>query len=410
MDRIRGFIHPRLTLGRLAAVLFLLMMAGCMAVAPEPSPKVYRPARSITTAAATTSSPQPPAGASLLSPGATTICSPNDSGPNEPGSLTDGKFGDWGFWQLATNALPGWCALHLSVRASSVLLAWFSDYSFDYTDPTSLAPQDYNISVSANSTNGSDGTWRAVVSVQGNQSRAREHTFGFTGMSWIKMTVLAAQPHPTQPYVRIDELEVFDTQLLGEDSFFFSGDSITAIAYNRFAGDLPSFADDVQSCSPQHYPLTLDGGFGGQNSSGAVQGIAEWLGMLPDMHYWLLQWGSNDALDDVSPEVFHTNLQTVVTAILDKGDVPILAHIPYSTYHNLPGLDTEIQQLNQVIDEVTEATHLIAGPDFYTLFKTHPRYLSGDGLHPSGPGAVAVNALWFSTLRSHVELAGGTCK
>jgi lysophospholipase L1-like esterase len=290
------------------------------------------------------------------------------------------------------------------------LLAWFSDFSFDYTDPTSLAPQDYTISVSANSTNGSDGTWRTVVSVQGNPARAREHTFGFTGMSWIRMTVLAAQPHPTQPYVRIDELEVFDTQLLGEDSFFFSGDSITAIAYNRFAGDLPSFADDVQSCSPQHYPLTLDGGFGGQNSTGAVQGIAEWLGMLPDMHYWLLEWGSNDALDNVSPATFHTNLQTVVTAILDKGAVPILAHIPYSTYHNLPGFDSEIQQLNQVIDEVTEANHLISGPDFYTLFKTHPQYLSGDGLHPSGPGAVAMNSLWFSTLRSHVELAGGTCQ
>jgi lysophospholipase L1-like esterase len=364
--------------------------------------KQYKPASAASASPAATTKP---ASTSLISQGATTICSSNDSGPNEPAALTDGKFANWGFWQLATNTLPGWCALHFSLRASNVLLAWFSDYSFDYTDPTSLAPQDYTISVSADSTNGSDGTWRTVVTVLGNHARAREHMIGFTGMSWIKMTVLAAQPNPSQPYIRIDELEVFDAQLLGTDTFFFSGDSITALAYYRDSGTLPSFADNLASCAPHFYPLTVDGGFGGWSSSGAEAGIASWLAMLPDMHYWLLGWGSNDALAQVSPEVFRANLQAVVTQILQHGDIPVLAHIPYSTYHNLAWLSDEIQQLNQVIDEITAANHLTPGPDFYTLFQAHPQYLGPDGLHPSSSGAIAMNAGWFNTLRSQLKIA-----
>jgi lysophospholipase L1-like esterase len=369
----------------------------------------YQPLAAASTPASTSSKPE--ASTSLLSQGggAVTICSSNDSGPDEPAALTDGQFGDWGFWQLATSALPGWCAIQLPTKADSIVMAWYSDYSFDYTGNTSLAPQNYDISVSANSTNGSDGIWQTVVSVRGNHARAREHQFGFAGMSWIKMTIQAGQPKPTQPYVRIDELEIFDAQKLSNNTFFFSGDSITAIAYNRFAGNLPSYADDMRSCAPHNYPLTIDGGFGGQDSSGAVAGITSWLAMLPQIHYWLLGWGSNDALNQVSPDIFRANLQTVVTAILTQGNIPVLAHIPYATYHNLPWLDAEIQQLNQVIDEVTKANHLIPGPDFYTLFKTHLQYLGPDGLHPSGAGAVAMNALWLKTLSSRLGLSGAAC-
>jgi lysophospholipase L1-like esterase len=292
---------------------------------------------------------------------------------------------------------------------NEVALAWYSDYSYDYTDSTSLAPMNYTLAVSANSTNGSDGTWQTVTSILGNHARAREHRIEFAGMSWIKMTVLAAQPQPSQPYVRIDEIEVFNAGTLGDSSFFFSGDSITAIAYTRFSGYLPSFADDLASCAPHQYPLMIDGGFGGQDSSGAVQGIASWLALLPDMHYWLLAWGSNDALDQVSPAVFRANLQTVVTAVLEQGDVPVLAQIPYSTYRNLPWLDGEIRQLNQVIDEVTAANHLAGGPDFYSLFRTHPQYLSSDGLHPSEAGAIAMNSLWLETLSSQLGLTRVPC-
>ena len=348
-------------------------------------------------------------GPTLLSRDATAICSANDTGPNEPGALVDGKFGDWGFWQIAANAMPGSCAIHLKTKASKVLFAWYSDYSFDYIDPTSMAPLDYDIAVSGDSMDGSDGTWRTVAQVRGNEARAREHVFDVSGMSWIRMTVLAGQPAASQPFVRIDEIEVFNAANLGTNTFFFSGDSITGMAYNRYPENTPSFADDMQTCAPGRYPLMIDGGFGGQTLDGAVAGVASWQAMLPDMHYWLLGWGSNDALNGESPETFRANLQTVVTAILQRGDVPILAHIPYTTYHDLPGLDTEVQRLNQVIDEVTAANHLIPGPDLYTLVRDHPNYLLEDGLHPTGPGAVAINAAWLQTLRAHLGVSGVQC-
>ena len=128
------------------------------------------------------------------------------------------------------------------------MLAWFSDYSFDYTDPTSMAPQDYDIEVSNNSTTGSDGTWQTVATVRGNHARAREHLINFAGMSWIRMTVLSAQPQPSQPFVRIDEVEIFDAKNLSTDTFFFSGDSITGMSYNRYADNMPSFAEDMLRC------------------------------------------------------------------------------------------------------------------------------------------------------------------
>ncbi|MEO7000426.1 MAG: SGNH/GDSL hydrolase family protein, partial [Ktedonobacterales bacterium] len=371
--------------------------------------KQYRPIAG-TSATNTINTPKgTSASASLLSRGATTICSSNDTGPGEPGALVDGKFGNWGFWELANNALPGWCALHITAHASNILVAWYSDYSFDYVDPTGLAPQDYDIAVSANSTNGSDGNWHTVLSVRGNAARAREHRLNFSGMSWVKMTILSAQPHASQPYVRIDELEVYNAQALSKNTFFFSGDSITAIAYNRFAEHLPSFADEMQSCATGRDPLTLDGGFGGQSSQAAAENITTWLALAPDVHYWLLGWGTNDALENVPPDTFRAHLQIAVTAIKQHGGVPVIAHIPY-TKDTAPGLITEIQQLNQVIDAVTAANSLIAGPDFYALFKAHPEYLGPDDLHPSDAGAIAMNAAWFATLRSQLGLASATCK
>lgn len=350
------------------------------------------------------------AGPTLLSQAATATCTTNDTGPGEPMALLDGKFGNWGFWQLASGAMPGSCALHLKTKADSVILAWFSDYSFDLVDPTSMAPQDYDIAVSANSTNGTDGTWKMVAQVRGNHARAREHRIDFAGMSWVRITVLSGQPQASQPFVRIDEIEVFDTGNLGANTFFFSGDSITGMSFNRYAENLPSFADDMQRCAPNRYPLMIDGGFGGQSLDGAVADIGTWLAMFPDMHYWLLGWGTNDALNNESPAVFQTRLQTVVTAILKNGGVPILAHIPYATYRGgSPDLDAEIQRLNAVIDKVAAANHLAPGPDLYTLVREHPEYLGPDGLHPSGVGAAAINKLWFQTLRSDLGLSSASC-
>lgn len=179
-------------------------------------------------------------------------------------------------------------------------------------------------------------------------------------------------------------------------------DSVTAIAYNRFDANQPSFAELVHASFPQRFPAMLDGGLGGWNSDGAVQDIGLWLTLNPDIHYWLLGWGIDDAIERVSTDHFRANLQFLVDKIKQAGHVPVLAHIPYITMRNL---DQEIQSLNVVIDQITAENGLISGPDFYQLFLTHQTtYLLSDGIDPSPEGAKAINLAWFLSLRHNFYL------
>ncbi len=365
----------------------------------------YRPGGHAPAATAIPATPRQSASTSsaLLSVGKQAFCSANNGGPGGPDALVDGKHGNWAYWDARLSDLPSWCAIKVPQGPSRLLLVWEMDFTSDYITPQAATPRDYTISVSSNSSNGSDGTWRTVATVSGNETRVREHLIPFSGQSWVKMTVTKGQPG--QSDINVSKINLFDVSSSVNDSYIFSGDSITLFSYNQFDAHQPSFAADVHSASPSQYPATLDAGLGGWNSGGAVQDIDSWLALNPDVHYWLLGWGSNDALDEMSPDTFKTNMQTMVTKIKQAGHVPVLAHIPFSTYHNLPWLDGEIKSLNAAIDQVAQQNGLTPGPDFYTLFKQNPSYLSTDGLHPNDQGAVAMNEAWFKALQSTVVVA-----
>ena len=66
----------------------------------------------------------------------------------------------------------------------------------------------------------------------------------------------------------------------------------------------------------------IDGGFGGQTSDGAVEQLASWQALLPDMHYWLLGWGTNDALNNVSADKFRTNFRRWLQLSFNKAMFP----------------------------------------------------------------------------------------
>lgn len=335
----------------------------------------------------------------LISRGRPVYCSSNNQGPGGPPAIVNGHYGDWSFWRTDLSSLPGWCAIHLAPGPTRVLLTWENDNVFDYISDTGMGPQDYTISVSSNSTNGADGTWQTVVSVVGNHTRIREHLLPFAGQSWVKMTVTKGQPQASQPYLVINQIDIYDVSNSLNDTFFFSGDSITVMAYNRFDENQPSYSVDVHKAYPQYFPVTLDGGFGGWDSSGAVQDMDSWLALNPDIKYWLLGWGTNDALEQVSPKNFQANLQMLVDKIEKAGHIPVIAHIPYM--NKGAAVDQEVQALNLVIDQVTAANGLIAGPDFYQLFKSNATaYLLPDGIHPTPAGAIAMNQAWFETLRA----------
>jgi len=338
----------------------------------------------------------------LVSRGKPVYCFGNDAGAGGPEAVVDGHYGNWGFWRPSVSMLPSWCAIHVGAGPSRLLFTWYSDYSFDYMGDSGLGPQSYTISVSSDSTDGTDGTWQKVVTILDNHTRVREHLLPFAGKSWVKMTITKGQPEATQPYIFMDEIELHDVSSSLDDTFFFSGDSISGMAYNRFDNQQPDFAQDVHAAFPQRFPVMLDGGLGGWNSDGAAQNVDTWLSLNPDIHYWLLEWGTNDALEQVSPEHFQVNLQTLVDKIKQAGHIPILAHLPYISGRG-KSIDQEIQALNAVIDSITQTNGLMTGPDLYQLFRTHSAtYLLPDGIHPTPAGAIAMNLAWFQALRPYI--------
>ncbi len=344
----------------------------------------------------------------LISRGKPVFCSANDDGPGGAEAIVDGHYGNWAFWHAAQSRLPSWCAIHLGTGPARLLLIWASDYVFDYISNSGRSPQNYTISVSADSTDGADGTWQTVVSVVGNHTRTREHLIPFKGQTWVKMTVTQVQPQASQQDLAIDEIDVYDVSNSAnlDDTFFFLGDSITTIAFNRFNENQPSFAEDVHAAFPQRFPAMLDGGIGGWVPYDAAQNIDTLLTLNPDMHNWLIELGMNDALaKEVSPADYMANLQLMIDKIKQAGHVPILAHV---TYANLPGnqgisLNQKIQVLNAVIDQLTAQNKLIPGPDLYQLFRAHAaEYLDTDGIHPSPAGAIAINLALFQALRPYL--------
>lgn len=222
------------------------------------------------------------------------------------------------------------------------------------------------------------------------------------------MTVTKVQVGVSSQDFGIDEIDLYDVSTSSNlnDTFFFSGASITTIAFNRFDEHQPSFDEDVHRAYPQLFPVMIDGGMGGWSSSDALTGIDLWLTLNPDMHYWLLGWGTNDAMDHASPEQYRANLQILIDKIKQAGHVPILGRLTYAHVagKNEGPLDQEIQSLNAVIDQLTVENGLIRGPDFYQLFREHwQTYLDTDGIHPSPAGAIAMNEAWFEALRPYLN-------
>ncbi len=342
----------------------------------------------------------------LISRGRPVTCSHNTDGAGGENAIVSGKYAAWSFWRSNFNSLPDWCAIHLDGAAQKVLLTWYSDYVFDYISDTGLTPKDYSISVSGDSTNGADGHWQTLVNVTGNQARAREHLLQFGGQSWVKMTVTKGQAKAYSPMFAIDQIDVYDVSASTKDTFFFSGDSITGMAYDRSDKDSPAFVDLVHQANSRRFPVMMNGGLGGWNSEGATEHIDQWLAMNPDMHYWLLEWGTNDALGSVPVDQYQAHIQTLIDKVKAAGREPILAKLPYTHLKGDQGatVDRQLQSYNAVIDRLTASNNLMHGPDLYQSFKQNSTgYLLPDGIHPTPAGAIAINKAWFEALKPQIQ-------
>ena len=353
------------------------------------------------------------------------IARPTFSNKSNSSVLDDGKFLNsfWGF-AVPTPASPLWVAVHLGSGPTRVLLEWNAGGNYNYADPitpTSTpstdygSPLAYTISTSSNSTTGADGTWTLVAGVTNNTYRTRSHSFDFTGMSWVKMSVTALPSFTSANDLSLDEIEVYDTSVsysrgrLPEDTWFFMGDSITAFWANRAtaggtppaytndpASHMPDFAQWINTDNPHYFPSMINGGIGGELTPNGLARLPANLADNPDYYYWALSYGSNDSAGNQSNTTsFKTNLQAMISLLLANGRMPVVPHIPYAA----DGQHNYITNFNAVIDILVATNHIPAGPDLYSFFKTNTNQLQADGLHPNDAGMRSFNLLWAQAMR-----------
>jgi acyl-CoA thioesterase-1 len=283
---------------------------------------------------------------------------------------------------------PAWLALDLGVGPNRLLLEWSARGSFDYAETDYGSPGSYRVETSADSTDGSDGNWRTVAVVDRVATHQGEHAFDFLRQRWVRFVVTSAPPISPNG-VQIDELELHDASRGADDVWFFLGDSITAFAFGRVAPGA-AFSACVHARHPAYQPLVIGGGVGGTTSDYGLAHIDELLSRHPDVRYWGVGYGTNDAAGSATdPARFEANMQALVDRIRAGGRVPILATIPYASDGNHPA----IVAFNRALDDVRRRNGLRPGPDLYRWFAGHPEQLR-DGVHPDDRGIEAINRLW----------------
>ncbi len=304
-------------------------------------------------------------------------------------SINDGDYSTgWGAGR-PTETEPAWVAIEIGPGPRRVLLNWSAAGSFNYEETDYGSPGSYRVETSGDSTDGSDGRWLTVAAVPLVTTHGRAHSFGFAGQRWVKF-VVTSTPTTSPNGVQLSEIDVHDVSAGAEDSWFFAGDSITAMAFNRSPAHQPSFASLLSAGDPDRFPAMLDGGNGGAKSSDGAAHIAQWLDRNPDCHFWPLGFGTNDAAGDTrDTSAFRTNMSVMVDTILRAGRVPLLATVPYAS----DGQHGFVTEFNRVLSDLGASRGLTPGPDLYAWFFAHPEELR-DGVHPNDRGIVSINRLW----------------
>ncbi len=280
---------------------------------------------------------------------------------------------------------PAWAAIQLPPGLSRVLVSWTSSHNHDLFEQFYGAPSDYRLEVSADSTDGADGSWRTAVTVKDNPARTRAHAIPFAGQRWVRLAVTRLPDRVNQWGLFLDELEVHDLSRGGDDVWLFLGDSISAGVFDRAPAHQPDFERWVARAHPGYSPLMVNAGLPRLRSWEAVDRVDEVLALNPDARVVAVTIGSNDG---ELPKL-RAALHGIVGKIRAAGKIPLLARIPFQTKY---GQDY-VAVKNEVVDEVARAEGLLPGPDLYALFEAHPERLH-DGLHPDGQGSADMQRAW----------------
>jgi hypothetical protein len=248
--------------------------------------------------------------------------------------------------------------------------------------------------------------------------------FAFAGMSWVRFTINAFQGGG---YAQITSMDIYDASNGTDDSWVFLGSGPSRGTYSNASA--PSFQDVIHTCHPSYMPATINLADLGGGAAYLAQNIDAWLALNPEMHFWVLAYGLDDAnycgtpgaLTD--PAGFAGTLQGVITKIVAAGHVPVLPHVQavgpdsslpcpspmpaacsFGTQGSCPGFEyLFVDQFNAQIDQLVQANHLLPAPDLFAWFQQNPAQLCQStndcevgwvGVEPIDVGVVAVNRLW----------------
>lgn len=285
-------------------------------------------------------------------------------------------------------------------------------------------PQDYVLAVSADSTDGINGTWLDLMTITGNDRSTRQHTVNIPagGYTWFRMVVTDGNADATTPTGRdftLREIRLHEVNSTSHpDAFALYGDSLTASGFEIIGsqGFAARVAEARGATVTQDVRFTSFG-LSGQNSTGLLDtaGTAYEIydalaldQMETNTRFWGIALGTNDSNDGAAAlgvpgfnvTEYGNRLDAAVADMISRGIVPLVARIP-DTDDSLGGygeLATKIKIL-QDIDTVAAKYRLIPGPDLYTVFRRNietdnSSYFAGDGTHHSDAGMTKLVTMW----------------
>lgn len=274
-------------------------------------------------------------------------------------------------------------------------------------------PANYTIDASADSKDGTDGTWNTLATITGNDHKSRIHKVTLAGQRWIRLNVSAMNPDPKVKFFRISEIRVYQRKSPATgpiDCIGIMGDSITFADLGPTGpGTLHELIAKGKNngSTPAVYVMGLIGaGNGGlsKNAKPDRYSLANAIKLHPDMRYFGIAFGTNDSNNPAFLPTYTKNMCDGVEQLIEAGKVPILARLP-DTDNTRRGYGSPAtkKQAVRATDEVAAKYRLIPGPDFYTPFRQDLKGLVSDGTHHTAKGGAVERQLWADVfLRSGI--------
>ena len=284
--------------------------------------------------------------------------------------------------------------------------------------------RDYVLQVSADSTNGTNGSWTDVFAVTDNNRSTRLHKFTVPagGYTWLRMYVSDGIENHTEASgndFALRSIHVYKP-LSGStekpESFVLFGDSLTADAFELTGPQGFANRTRIKRVATSDTIFTAMGLSG--NSSYAfvddpdqqqdIFDAFETDNIIDNARYWGLAFGTNDAQDGSAGidlewsniAQYYARTDAIIEYMLDHDLVPILARIP----DTIDSINTAAdfgakQKVLSDIDALAAKHRLIPGPDFYTVFRLNIEeddgdFFASDGTHHDDNGRTLLVEMW----------------